>query len=275
MPYNRLNVCMQMGRTKAVVSFSKTLMTAAIGLTALSSLYAGEVRTTEESVIRSSAVDAVEDKVTFRPLPPLEKPWVRIGVDPHKVWINPKTKQVAVSGEVCLTKGYLEMFACIRGTKEHESVVALHSKAFVIHTGLLAVGAKPGSPAKWVPEYVPAEGQKVKIEMEWMDENGGRHRSSAKQWIRDLKTKKAMQHDWVFAGSLFWVDPETKKKFYRAEGGEVVCLSNFPVAMLDLPIKSSQMNEELAFEAFTENIPPRRTPIRIILTPQPAEKAEG
>ena len=72
------------------------------------------------------------------------------------------------------------MFACILGTKEHESVVALHSKAFVIHTGLLAVGAKPGSPAKWRPTYQPANGPKVTLELEWMDEGGTKRRSNAK-----------------------------------------------------------------------------------------------
>jgi hypothetical protein len=159
------------------------------------------------------------------------------------------------------------MFACIVGTKEHESVVALKSKAFVIHTGLLAVGAKPGSPAQWRPKYRPATGTKIKLELEWIDQHGKLQRTDGKNWVRDLKTKKPMTHDWVFAGSLFWVDPETKKKFYRAEGGEIVCVSNFPVAMLDLPIESSQANDELAFEALTENIPPRRTPIRLYFIP--------
>lgn len=209
---------------------------------------------------------------TPAPLPALQKPWVRLGQDKNEVWIHPKKKQVAVTGEVCLTKGYLEMFACILGTKEHESVIALRSKAFVIHTALLAVGAKPGTPAQWVPRYQPATGTKVKLEVEWVDADGKVQRTDARKWIRDLKTKKAMAHDWVFGGSLFWVDPETKKKFYRAEGGEVACVSNFPVAMLDLPIKSSQVNEELSFEAFTENIPKRRTPVRLYLLPELDEK---
>ena len=62
-------------------------------------------------------------------------------------------------------------------------------------------------------------------------------------------------------------DPDTKKRYYRADGGEVICVSNFPVAMMDLPIESSQANEELAFEALTENIPARRSPVRVYLVP--------
>jgi type 1 glutamine amidotransferase len=38
--------------------------------------------------------------------------------------------------------------------------------------------------------------------------------------------------------------------------------------MMDLPIESSQANDALSFEALTENIPPRGTPVRVFLTPQ-------
>ena len=95
-------------------------------------------------------------------LPPLSKGWKPLGNEQSKnrVWIHPKKKHVAVDGEVCLTRGYLEMFACIENTKEHESIVAVKSKAFVIHTALLAVGAKPGAPANWRPNsetmFLPA-----------------------------------------------------------------------------------------------------------------------
>ena len=55
------------------------------------------------------------------------------------------------------------------------------------------------------------------------------------------------------------------------------CVSNFPTAMLDLPIASSQANEALLFETFTERIPPRGTPVELIFSraegrPSPDEK---
>ena len=225
----------------------------------------------EEAQPEAAVAEAIAEpppEPKFKPVPPLKEPWVRLGKGKDKVWINQKTKQVAVDGEVSLTKGYLEMFACILGTKEHESVVALHSKAFVIHTALLAIGAEPGTPANWRPKYEPAKGPVIKVEVEWYDEKNKLKRTKGQQWVRDLKTKKAVDQDWVFAGSLFYVDSETQKRYYRAEGGEIICVSNFPVSMMDLPIESSQANDDLAFEAFTENIPRRRTPVRMYLTPQ-------
>ncbi|MEX0610483.1 MAG: hypothetical protein WD229_00055, partial [Pirellulales bacterium] len=43
---------------------------------------------------------------------------------------------------------------------------------------------------------------------------------------------------------------------------------NFGTAMLDIPVESSQANTELAFEAFTERIPPLGAPVRLILKPK-------
>lgn len=211
-----------------------------------------------------------------KPLPQLSSDWTPLTRKEtrEKVWINPKLKQVAVDGEVCLTRGYLELFACVANTKEHESVVSLKSKAQLLHTALLAVGAKSGSPSTWRPTYRPATGTVVEVFVEWMTTEGKPKRARAQEWIRDLKTKKPMEHDWVFAGSSTWQDPETKKVYYRADGGEAICVSNFPVAMMDIPIQSTDSDSELAFEAFTEHIPARRTPVRVYLVPQLDSKAK-
>jgi hypothetical protein len=52
-----------------------------------------------------------------------------------------------------------------------------------------------------------------------------------------------------------------------ADSGEMICVANFTTAMMDLPIESSQSREGLIFEAFTENIPPIRTKVRLVLKP--------
>jgi len=69
-----------------------------------------------------------------------------------------------------------------------------------------------------------------------------------------------------FGGSSFFLDEETKKQVYQAESGDLVCVSNFPTATLDLPVESSQANADLEFEAFTERIPPVGTLVRLIFS---------
>lgn len=189
----------------------------------------------------------------------------------HSIWVDAKRKLVVVDGEIAMREGPLEMFACPKGTKEHESVIAVHCNGQLIHAGLLAVGAKADHPVKFNPKYVPASGSIIDILILWEDDKG-RHKVRAQEWVLDVETKKPMKHDWVFGGSGFWTDETTGKKYYHADAGDLICVSNFSTAMLDLPIESSQANDGLLYSAFTERIPPRGTKVRLVLTPR-AKKA--
>ncbi|MGQ9574573.1 MAG: YdjY domain-containing protein [Thermoguttaceae bacterium] len=187
----------------------------------------------------------------------------------YPVWVDPAGKRVILVGAVCARECPLELFACLRASKEHESIVAVPVKAVYVHAGLLVVGAKPGRPVQFRPKYVPASGTQIEVTVVWKDQSGTRHSARAQEWVREAKTKRAMEHPWVFAGSRFEKHPTTGREFYVADAtGELICVSNFPSAMLDLPIQSTSADAELLFECFTERIPPRGTPVTLILTPQ-------
>lgn len=190
------------------------------------------------------------------------------------VWVDAKKREVIVDGYISLREGVLEMLACIAGTKEHESVIGVASRAQTIHAALLAVGAKSGKPVQFRPEFKPPTGSEIDIEVRWLDDKGKWQSTRAQEWIQDSKTKKPMTQPWVFAGSTFWKDPENGKEFYMAESGDLICVSNFTTAMLDIPIESSQSNEGLMFEANTAKIPPLGTPVRMVLTPKPSKPAK-
>jgi len=181
------------------------------------------------------------------------------------VWIDAKGKRVVIGGTIAVDKGPIEYFACPKGTKEHESIVATRSTAQLVHVGLLAIGLIPGKPVSFDPEYVAASGPVVRVRMRWQDAAGQVQELPAQQWIRDTRTGQPMQEDWVFAGSVFWTDPSDGKEYYQADGGDLVCLSNFPTAMLDLTIESSQSNDALLFDAFNGRVPPRGTEVEMIL----------
>ena len=190
-------------------------------------------------------------------------------LDPKQpVWLTKDRKSVVVQSMVCQRQAPLEMFACLLNTKEHESVLTVPVKAFVIHAGLLAAGAEPGTPVRWDPEYAPPTGTEIEIEVLWKDE-GKVRKARAQDWVRDVSTGKAMAQPWVFAGSMMYEDKETSRKHYMADSsGDLVCVSNFASATLDVPIRSSDANASLMFEAFTENIPPLGTPVTMVLTPK-------
>jgi hypothetical protein len=191
-----------------------------------------------------------------------------------RIWLDAKNKRVVVDGYVALRVGQLEMFACPAGTKEHESVVGLLTKAQYVHAALLAIGAKPGSPVKFEPKYTPASGSKIKIEILYVDDKGAKKRVTAQDWVRQVGTEKTLDMDWVFAGSGMWKDPDTGTEQYLAESGDLICVSNFTTATLDLPIRSSQANSSLLFAAYTDRIPPEQTPVRLVLSIKEAEPAQ-
>ena len=124
----------------------------------------------------------------------------------------------------------------------------------------------------WDPKYTPPTGTEIEIEVLWKDKEGKVQKARAQDWVKDMKTGKAMAHPWVFAGSQMYKDEETGKEHYVADGtGELVCVSNFPSATLDVPVESSDSNDYLVFEAFTEKIPALGTPVTMVLTPKLTE----
>ena len=210
--------------------------------------------------------------------PKLPEPEGAVRLSPkYDVWLDGKQGAVIVDGQVSLRRGMLELFACIRNTKEHESVVSANARAYLVHAALLRLGAEPGHPVQYLPEFKPPAGPEIEIEVQWRDPEGREHTARAQDWVRDLQTGKAMTQPWVFAGSRFWTDEETGRQYYQAEGGDFICVSNFGAAMLDVPVESSQSDEALAFEAYTERIPALGTPVRLLLKPnlkEPAARSE-
>ena len=184
-----------------------------------------------------------------------------------RAWIDREKNLVIVDGRIVLRKGQLEMFACTPRTKEHESIVAVECKAFVIHAGLLAVGAETGRPVIFSPEFKPPTGTQVDIYVEWKDEKDKLHRVKAQELMRDARTKKTMDLPWVFAGSGFVHNEKMGTSRYLAEDGDLVCVANFSSAMLDVPAEMSADNASLLYETYTERIPPLGWPVRLIFDP--------
>jgi hypothetical protein len=291
---------------------------------------------------RLPAADDAAKKPAARPATPAGSPKAASGepipLNPEKTVLLDRTgKRLLLKTRVVLREGLLEMLCCPAQTKEHESILAIDAKAFVIHTGLLALGARPGKPVQYEPQFQPPTGQPIDIFLQWTDEKGTPRRARAQEWIRhavhriytaplqklpaglklpqsddlpiryhakfkelswfgpmsksqrdalralsqDEAFRKAVESffegsqsrplavDWVFAGSGFYVDEQTGQKTYFAEGGDLICVANFPSAMLDLAAKSTDKQDQgLVFEAWTERIPSKGTEVTIELVPR-------
>src|SRR5262249_54519040 len=156
---------------------------------------------------------------------------------------------------IVLREGVLEHLLCAKGTKEHEAILATDAPARGIHAALLLTGAEPGHPVQFRPRFEPPAGTAVSIEVRWR-EGGTLRTTDARRWVWDQKTKAPLKLDWVFAGSLIYEDPVTKKAAYAAEEGDLVTVANFAGAILDVPMASSANDADRFFTAHTEAIPP-------------------
>ncbi|MBW3541471.1 MAG: hypothetical protein KY476_14485 [Planctomycetes bacterium] len=260
------------------------------------------------------------------------------------VLLDRQGKRLRINAKVVLREGTLEMLLCKKQTKEHESILAVDAQAYVIHAGLLALGAKTGTPVQFlrpkpggepgefIEDFRPPTGQKIEIYVQWRDAEGRLRREDARRWMRhatrrffgealdklpaitlpkdgelrydprnkeltwygimseaerdrllalskddayrkavrslfDRSQLRPMEADFVFVGSGFYIEPDGTR-YYQAEGGDVICVANFPTAMIDVAARSSASGDEnLLFEAWTERIPPLETEVTLELVP--------
>lgn len=92
---------------------------------------------------------------------------------------------------------------------------------------------------------------------------------AAMHQFHDNSRSRQMEADFVFTGSSFVQDDSTGVPIYLAESGDVICVANFPSALIDIAQQSSSQGQEnLLYEAWTDRVPPRDTPVRIEISRQ-------
>ncbi len=132
---------------------------------------------TENTIV--FAAEPADDTSPKQTTPEAAKPKIpkgHIALNPSgTVILDRKGKRLLLTTEVVLREGFLEMLCCRKFTKEHESLLSLDAKAYVVHTGLLALGAEPGEPVQYYPKYQPASGPRIDIFLHWTDKKGKPH----------------------------------------------------------------------------------------------------
>jgi hypothetical protein len=214
-----------------------------------------------------------EEELYATPLPDIDENWQRLHPR-HELWIDIENKTVVVGGWICLRAGMLEMFACPRNTKEHESVVSANARPELIHAALLALDIEPGNPARFDPDYEPAHGPKLEIKVRFF-RDGEAHEVRSQELVRYMRTKEELDLPWIFAGSEFIDDWNSDRKIYSGNSGSFICVSNFPDATIDIPVRSTDEMSNLMFEANTDKIPPLGTRVLLLISQFEEKSAEN
>ena len=140
----------------------------------------------------SVASDPVPAADAEEKLPPLPAKLSEIVHGPNLVSMNPEQtlflnrseKKLFLRTQVACRDCTLEMLCCQERTKEHESILSFRGAAMTVHAGLLAIGAKPGKPVSFNPEFTPPRGQAIEIFVNWIDKAGKPQRVNVRHWLR-------------------------------------------------------------------------------------------
>ena len=191
--------------------------------------------------------------------------------------INLEEWCVDVDARTCPKAGVLELIACTKGSKEHESIVAVESTARHIHTALLLLGAKAGTPAQrkpvdaegttWID--VPPSGTPVDVFLAYEDKEAGKSvEKPINEFITQEDGKIFSTNTFLFAGSILHVEDKPSPNQYLADkSGNVISISTFGDEVLCLPGLHSQVNTELYWNVAGDKLPEIGTQIILRLRP--------
>ena len=193
------------------------------------------------------------------------------------IQVDLRGKRITVEGAIAIPRGLIELVACTRYGKTHESICALEVDPQHFKAAILLLGLKESPQVKRLGEAKPLTGDKVVITIEW--EEGEETRSyRAEELIWDRSTKSPMEKvGWVFTGSRFLKvpyytpdkeEPEEREVFMASEKGSLVTTYHDPDSILDNPLAKG--GDDTIYHANDKLLPPRGTRIRFIL--EPAEK---
>lgn len=209
---------------------------------------------------------------------------------------------VDLEATVCREKGFLELIACTKGSKEHESIVAVPAKAMHIHTALLLLGANNGNPAmrkqvgeeekRWV--NIPPRGDPIDVFLitsnkdrktierpisdfvvrsnERVDEVDGALITAPKQTEKPADEKDSrLPHTFLFAGSHLRDNGPGPRQYLADLSGNVISIATFGDELLCLPFHQTQENDALMWRVKPESLPKTGTEVTLRLRPRPKD----
>ncbi len=184
--------------------------------------------------------------------------------------LDVKNRRITIDAEVTAPTTALEFLLVRSGAKEYESVLRSKVKGSDLHAALLALGLMPGKPARWIdqdqgdPRFAPPEGPAVSISLRWKDKQDKVHEQPASSWMAPAGRKKVNMPDrWVFIGSQFLPDG----RYWADVDGEIISVSNFASAVLDVPFESSNKEALMDFVSNAKAMPPAGTKVEMIIEP--------
>jgi hypothetical protein len=211
--------------------------------------------------------------------------------------INFQQRCVDLEAAVCLDEGTLELVACTKETKEHESIVTITARPMHVHTALLLLGANNGNPAmsrpvdeqktRWI--HVPPRGDPVAVYLVFENSDGKMVEHPISDFIArsekrvdefatdddDAEEDIEFPNTFLFAGSHLRDNGPGPRQYLADLSGNVISIATFGDELLCLPEIHSRDNDSLMWQVDATKLPKVGSQVTLRLRPrrQPALKA--
>ncbi len=259
------------------------------------------VAQTDDATSKKEAVDATSTQEAEKSEVVMSENRQELKLPGIKIQI--KERYVDVDATVCLTEGLLELIACTKDTKEHESIIVIDAKAAHVHASLLLIGAQPGNPAtrkkievegseegRWI-DLMP-RGQKVDVFLVVKDEDDKLVERPISDFlmkdddgydvspeVENKEVERFPTNTFLFAGSHVYKGEQGPARYLADEDGNVISISTFGNELLCLPGINTHGNDGLVWGVDSTHLPAEGTKVILRLRPQfadapPAEKKE-
>ena len=199
--------------------------------------------------------------------------------------INLKQRYVDLDASVCLSDGYLELVACRKGSKEHESIVAVDARPMHIHTALLLLGANNGNPAMRKPTgdelawvEVEPRGDEIEVSLVYHDADAITVERSVNDFIKhsvdgvdrgnpNLKLPE-FAGKFLFAGSHLRDKDGGPREYLADTSGNIISIVTFGDELMCLSETQSHANGALSWRVDATHLPKVGTKIKLRLRPK-------
>ncbi len=174
------------------------------------------------------------------------------------VLVDPSNRCVIAQGYVNWTNGLVELFACGKEGKTHESVLVLKASPLDMNIGLLLLGLKAVSRPEAVGMWADQRGPELNLWVEW-ERDGKPQRSRAEEWVWNERTGRALEKTtWIYTGSV------VENGYFRALSEDSYIATYWdPWSLINLPLACGGDQEALFINPKT--IPPTGTPVRLVV----------
>jgi hypothetical protein len=217
--------------------------------------------------------DRVRDEPSRQQIEPTTPQAARPQLKLPGLTMNNAERCVDIEATVCLDKGLLELVACTKGSKEHESIVAVEAKPMHIHTALLVLGATNGHPAMrrplnpagtgWID--IPPSGDPIKVSLVFQDADGQpvEHAisefvagSALESGVGDGNEAAGFPDTFLFAGSHLRDNGDGPRTYLADESGHVISIATFGDELLCMDGMHAHANDALMWQINPTNLPP-------------------